>query len=49
MRVRLEPWMANVERLRQIAQTFIRTFRKYYIRNPLEIVEYPSATSQFNT
>ena len=39
-RARLEPWMANVERLRQFITTYIRTFRMSYVRNPTLSVDY---------
>ena len=39
-RARLEPWMANVERLRQVITTYIRTFRMSYVRNPTLSVDY---------
>ena len=39
-RARLEPWMANVERLRQVITTYIRTFRMSYVRNPTLSIDY---------
>ena len=45
-RARPEPWMANVERLRQIANILIRAYRMSYIRNPAEICQCPYSASQ---
>ena len=42
---RLEPWMANVKRLRQAKTNKTRTFRKSYIRNPSQILYKPSQIS----
>ena len=39
-RARLEQWMANVERLRQVITTYIRTFRMSYVRNPTLSIDY---------
>ena len=39
-RARLEPWMANVERLRQVITTYIRTFRMSCVRNPTLNIDY---------
>ncbi len=47
-RARLEPWMANVERLRQAANTYIRTFRKSYIQNPAKIPMQPCPLSRYS-
>lgn len=42
-RAKAEPWMANLERLRQDVVDLIRIFRKSYIRNSTKIYDYSSA------